>query len=66
MFFDEPHLKQLTNIWAWFGASMAWALSYWVIFLYKYPQIALVLTALGYWPRPNLLLIGQQKAKKAC
>jgi len=46
--FDEPLTRQMTQIWAWFGACMAWILGHWVIQYLFLPQIALVLTVLGY------------------
>lgn len=62
--FDEPHIKQLTHIWAWFGASLAWVLSHWVIFYINIPQIALVLTALGYGLGLIYYLSANNKLKK--
>lgn len=46
--FDEPLIKSMTQIWAWFGAVMAWILGHWVIEYMFLPQIALILTVLGY------------------
>lgn len=46
--FEENHIKQLTHLWAWFGSIMAWILSHWVIFYMNIPQLALVLTTVGY------------------
>jgi hypothetical protein len=46
--FDEPMTRTIANIWAWFGAAMAWILGHWVIEYLFLPQIALVLTVLGY------------------
>jgi len=46
--FDEPLIRPITQIWAWFGAVMAWILGHWVIEYMFLPQIALVLTVLGY------------------
>jgi len=46
--FDEPMTRTITHIWAWFGAMMAWVLGHWVIEYLFLPQIALVLTILGY------------------
>jgi len=62
--FDEAHMKQLTHIWAWFGASMAWLLSHWVIFYINIPQIALILTALGYGLGLIYYLSANNKLKK--
>ncbi len=46
--FDEQYIKQLADLWAWFGAVMAWILSHWVIFYTNIPQIALILTVISY------------------
>lgn len=46
--FEEPLIKVISNIWAWFGAVMAWILGHWAIEYMFLPQIALVLTVLGY------------------
>jgi hypothetical protein len=46
--FEEPMTRTITNIWAWFGAMMAWILGHWVIEYLFLPQIALILTILGY------------------
>lgn len=46
--FEEPMVRTLTQIWAWFGATIAWILGHWVIQYLFLPQIALVLTIIGY------------------
>jgi len=46
--FDEPLIRPITHTWAWFGAVMAWILGHWVIEYLFLPQIALVLSVLGY------------------
>jgi hypothetical protein len=46
--FPEPLIKTMTEIWAWFGAVMAWILGHWVIQYFQFPQIAIILTILGY------------------
>lgn len=46
--FEEPLIRIMTNLWAWFGAVMAWVLGHWVIDYLTLPQIALILTILGY------------------
>lgn len=46
--FEEENIKQLSNIWAWFGAILAWILSHWTIFYFGLPQIALILAILSY------------------
>lgn len=46
--FEEPLISAMSNIWAWFGAMMAWVLGHWVIEYLYLPQIALILTVIGY------------------
>jgi hypothetical protein len=46
--FDEPLVGLISDIWAWFGASMAWILGHWEIDYIFLPQIAIILTVLGY------------------
>lgn len=46
--FNESLIKPMTQIWAWFGAVMAWILGHWVIEYMFLPQIALILSVLGY------------------
>ena len=46
--FDEQYIKQISDLWAWFGAVMAWILSHWVIFYTNIPQIAVILTVISY------------------
>lgn len=46
--FEEPMIRTLTQIWALFGATIAWILGHWVIQYLFLPQIALVLTIVGY------------------
>jgi hypothetical protein len=46
--FDEPLASTIANIWAWFGAVMAWILGHWMIDYMFLPQIALIISILGY------------------
>lgn len=46
--FDEPYTIQLSAIWGWFAASLTWVLEHWVIIYVTVPQIALVITLVGY------------------
>jgi hypothetical protein len=46
--FEESHTIQISAIWGWFGASLAWVLGHWVIQYISIPQIALVVTLVGY------------------
>ena len=46
--FEDPMVRTLTQVWAWFGAAMAWILGHWAIQYMFLPQIALVLSVVGY------------------
>jgi hypothetical protein len=46
--FDESLVSIIANIWAWFGLVMAWILGHWAIDYLFLPQIALILSILGY------------------
>jgi hypothetical protein len=46
--FDESLVSIIANIWAWFGLVMAWTLGHWAIDYLFLPQIALILSILGY------------------
>lgn len=47
--FDEPYAKLLALIWGYFGASLAWLLSHWMLFYGgAMAQATLLLSALGY------------------
>jgi hypothetical protein len=46
--FDEPYTRFLTDAWAFFGASLAWVLSHWLVFYGAVAQPTLLLTILGY------------------
>lgn len=46
--FDEPYTRFLSDIWAFFGASLAWILSHWLLFYGVVAQPTLLLTILGY------------------
>jgi hypothetical protein len=46
--FEEPMTSVIANIWGWFGMIMAWILGHWAIDYLFLPQIALVLSILGY------------------
>lgn len=63
--FDEPLTRAITHIWAWFGACMAWILGHWVVEYLYLPQIALILTALGYGLATLYYLDNNQKLKDA-
>lgn len=46
--FEEPLIRPISQIWAWFGATMAWVTGHWVVQYLFLPQLALILTVLGY------------------
>ena len=46
--FDEPYARLLSYIWAYFGASLAWLLSHWLIYYRFLSQPTLLLSTLGY------------------
>lgn len=46
--FDEPNGRVMSHIWGIFGAELAWILSHWTLGYGPIPQIALLLTVIGY------------------
>jgi hypothetical protein len=46
--FEESHSALLAHIWAYFGASLAFALSHWLLFYGSIAQIIIILTTIGY------------------
>lgn len=46
--FEEPYTRFLTDVWAFFAASLAWVLSHWLLFYGVVAQPTLLLTILGY------------------
>lgn len=46
--FEESHYRQISAIWAWFGASMAWVLEHWLIEYLTLAQISIIITVVGY------------------
>lgn len=46
--FDEPYAKMLAYVWGYFGASMAWLLSHWLLYYRGVAQTTLLLSTLGY------------------
>lgn len=62
--FEEPLTRSLTQVWAWFGAVMAWILGHWVIEYLFLPQLALVLTVVGY-SLATLYYLNQSEKLKA-
>ncbi len=45
--FDEPYTKFLTNAWAFFGASLAWICSHWLLYYSVIAQPTLLLVVIG-------------------
>lgn len=46
--FDEPYTRMLSYIWGYFGASIAWLLSHWLLFYSVLAQSTLILSVIGY------------------
>jgi hypothetical protein len=46
--FDEPYTKFMTNIWALFGASLAWLNSHWLLYYGIVAQPSLLLIVVSY------------------
>ncbi|HPD98669.1 MAG TPA: hypothetical protein PLJ04_00690 [Candidatus Saccharibacteria bacterium] len=46
--FEEPYTIQLSAIWGWFAATLTWVLEHWVIIYVTVPQVALIITLVGY------------------
>lgn len=46
--FDEPHAPLFSHSWGYFGASMAWILSHWMLFYSSLAQQALLLSVIGF------------------
>lgn len=63
--FEEPMVRPITHIWAWFGATMAWVTGHWVVQYLFLPQIALILTVLGYGLATMYYLDKNNKLKDA-
>jgi len=61
--FEEPLIKVISNLWAWFGATMAWVLGHWSIEYLFLPQIALILSVLGYGLAAMYYLESKNKLK---
>ena len=46
--FEEPRTALLSNVWAYFAASLAFILGHWMLFYGSVPQILVILTTIGY------------------
>jgi hypothetical protein len=63
--FDEPLVRIISNIWAWFGAMLSWILGHWSISYLFLPQIALIISILGYGLATIYYLNSKEKLKAA-
>jgi hypothetical protein len=46
--FNETHSAFLSNAWAFFGASLTWILSFWLLYYQAFSQVTLLLIVLGF------------------
>lgn len=46
--FNESHASFLSNLWGLFGASLAWVLSFWLLYYQVFSQVTLLLIVLGF------------------
>ena len=46
--FDEPYVRLLSYIWAYFGAALTWLLAHWLIYYRLVAQPTLLLGVIGY------------------
>ena len=46
--FSEPYARMLAFVWGYFGASLGWLLSHWLLYYRGVAQPTLLLSALGY------------------
>jgi len=46
--FEEPYARMLSYVWGYFGASLGWLLSHWLLFYRGVAQPTLLLSTLGY------------------
>jgi hypothetical protein len=46
--FEESHASFLANIWALFGACLAWLMSHWLLYYQVVSQVTLLLVVLGF------------------
>jgi hypothetical protein len=46
--FDEPHVRLLAYLWAYFAAALTWVLGHWLLFYGLVAQPTLLLTIIGY------------------
>ncbi len=46
--FDEPYTRFLSDMWAYFGASLAWLLGHWLLFYGIVAQPVLMLSVIGF------------------
>ena len=46
--FKDPYARLLSYVWGYFGASLGWLLSHWLLFYRDLAQPTLLLSTLGY------------------
>ncbi|MEI7838757.1 MAG: hypothetical protein WCI37_03165 [bacterium] len=46
--FEEPYARLMSYTWGYFGAALAWILSYWLLFYGTIAQPTLIITIVGY------------------
>jgi hypothetical protein len=46
--YEEPYARMLSFVWGYFGASLGWLLSHWLLYYRPIAQPTLLLSALGY------------------
>lgn len=46
--FEEPNGRVMAHVWGIFGGELAWVLSHWTLAYGPLPQIAILLTVIGY------------------
>jgi len=46
--FEEPYARLMSYIWGYFSASLAWVMSYWLLFYGTISQPTLIITIIGY------------------
>jgi hypothetical protein len=62
--FEEDHYRQISAIWAWFGAGITWVLEHWRIEYFTVSQIAVVVTVVGYVLAAMYYLYKNHKLRK--
>ncbi len=63
--FDESYSRLLSYLWGYFGASLAWLLSHWLLFYGSFAQPTILLAAIGYGMAALYYLDHQDKLTKS-